>query len=90
MFGSSANRDWGFDTAHIIANPAYNAATNSSVPQFLIRRQASTLLVAPGGIINGGPLRGTAFRQDGTPYQYQYGSLTNSNYNVGGDWRTSE
>jgi len=90
IFGSSANRDWGFDTAHIIANPAYNATTNNSVPQFLIRRQASTLLVAPGGIINAGPLRGTAFRQDGTPYQYQYGSLTNSNYNVGGDWRTSE
>jgi iron complex outermembrane receptor protein len=90
LFGSSANRDWGFDTAHIIANPAYNAATNNSVPQFLVRRQASTLLVAPGGIINAGPLRGTAFRQDGTPYQYQYGSLTNSQYNVGGDWRTSE
>jgi iron complex outermembrane receptor protein len=95
LFGSSANRDWGFDTAHIIANPAYNATTNNSVPQFLVRRQASQMLVTPGGIINDTragrqSLRGTAFNQDGTSYQYQYGSLNNSQYTVGGDWRDSE
>jgi outer membrane receptor protein involved in Fe transport len=95
LFGSSANRDWGFDTAHIITNPAYNANTNNTVPQFLIRRQASQMLVTPGGIINDTragrqSLRGTAFNQDGSSYQYQYGSLNNSQYTVGGDWRDSE
>ena len=88
IFGSSAARDWPFQTAHILANPAYAAGNGN--PQFLIRQQTSTLQVAPGGIINAGPLRGTAFRQDGTPYQYQYGSLSNGLYNVGGDWRTSD
>jgi outer membrane receptor protein involved in Fe transport len=88
LFGSSANRDWGFDTAHIIPNPDYNG-TNA---QFLIRRQASQIRVTPGGIVNAGPLRGWAFREDGTPYQFQYGSLTTpqSQYTVGGDWRDSE
>lgn len=90
IFGTSANRKWPFDTAHIMPNPEYNAVTNPSVPQFIIRQQASTLLVAPGGIINAGPLRGTTFAQDGTPFQYQYGSLTTSQYNVGGDWRYSD
>jgi iron complex outermembrane recepter protein len=41
LFGSSANRDWGFDTAHIIANPAYNAATNNSVPQLTTSPRSS-------------------------------------------------
>jgi len=91
VFGATTARDWGFDTVHIIANPAYNAATGStSVPQFLIRSQVATLLATPGGIITDTPLRGTDFAPDGTPRQYEYGSLTNSQYNVGGDWRYSD
>jgi outer membrane receptor protein involved in Fe transport len=91
IFGATSSRNWGYDTAHIIANPAYNAATGqTSVPQFLIRSQASTLLATPGGIITGGPLRGIDFAEDGSPRLYRYGSLTNSQYNVGGDWRYSD
>ncbi|HEY4365750.1 MAG TPA: TonB-dependent receptor [Steroidobacteraceae bacterium] len=91
VFGATASRDWGFDTVHILANPAYNPATGAtSVPQFIIRGQASTLLATPGGIITGGPLRGTDFGPDGAPRKYQYGSLTNSQFNVGGDWRYSD
>lgn len=91
IFGAVASRDWGFDTVHILANPAYNAATGAtSVPQFIIRSQAATLLATPGGIITGGPLRGTEFGPDGSPRMYQYGSLTNNQFNVGGDWRQSD
>ncbi len=73
-----------------IANPAYNAATgNTSVPQFLIRRQAPrTLLAAPRRPHHEWTaLRGTSFAADGTPTTYQYGPGANSQFNVGGDWR---
>jgi iron complex outermembrane receptor protein len=89
LFGALASRDWGFDTVHILANPAYNAG-NTSVPQFLIRSQAATLLAAPGGLITSGPLRGTSFAADGTPTTYQYGPGANSQFNVGGDWQQSD
>jgi iron complex outermembrane receptor protein len=89
LFGALASRDWGFDTVHILANPAYGAG-NTSVPQFVIRSQAATLLAAPGGLITSGPLRGTSFAADGTPTTYQYGPQANSQFNVGGDWRLSD
>ncbi|WP_116810579.1 TonB-dependent receptor plug domain-containing protein [Steroidobacter cummioxidans] len=91
LFGALASRNWGFDTVHILANPEYNAATgNTSVPQFVIRGQAATLLAAPGGLITSGPLRGTSFAADGTPTTYEYGPQANSQFNVGGDWRLSD
>jgi outer membrane receptor protein involved in Fe transport len=102
LFGAVASRDWGYDTAHIISNPDYGTpdATHpnrsTSVPQFLLRRQAATLLAAPGGIItttpnkHNGPLGGTTFLQDGTPVPYVYGPGANSQFNVGGDWQLSD
>ncbi|MHB1205841.1 MAG: TonB-dependent receptor domain-containing protein, partial [Rhodospirillaceae bacterium] len=62
----------------------------TNVPRFLIRNQVGTLLATPGGIITSGPLKGTAFNPDGTPRTYTYGSLTNSQFNVGGDWKYSD
>lgn len=92
IFGAAGSRDWGFDTAHLLANPAYGTGLGQSltVPQFLVRAQAGTLLAAPGGLITSGPLRGTMFNQDGSPTQYRYGSLSNGQYNVGGDWELSD
>jgi iron complex outermembrane receptor protein len=91
LFGALASRNWGFDTVHILANPEYNAAEGrTSVPQFVIRSQAATLLAAPGGLITSGPLRGTTFTADGTPTTYEYGPEANSQFNVGGDWRLSD
>jgi len=91
LFGAQASRNWGFDTVHILANPEYNPATGStSVPAFIVRGQASTLLATPGGIITSGPLRGTDFSADGSPRMYRYGELTNSQFNVGGDWKYSD
>ena len=87
VYGAVDSRDWGFDTAHILVNPEYNPATgNTSVPQFVVRSQASTLLAAPGGIITSGPLRGVMFGKNGEPQTYEYGPLANSQFNVGGDW----
>lgn len=90
IFGANGARDWGFDTAKIIANPDYNADTNSSVPAFLVRNQVATILATPGGIITTGPLAGTTFDQNGNLGQYNYGSLTNSQFTVGGDWDYSD
>ena len=41
--------------------------------------QAHTVAAVVGGLITNGPLRGTAFRADGTPYQYQYGTVFPNN-----------
>lgn len=92
LFGALDSRNWGYDTVHILANPAYNNPTthDTSVPQFLIRSQAATLLAAPGGLITSGPLRGTTFTADGTPTPYHYGPEANSQFNVGGDWKSSD
>lgn len=96
LFGALASRDWGFDTVHILTNPAYNnpQTHDTSVPQFVIRSQAATLLAAPGGLITNtsanGLLGGTTFTADGTPVPYEYGPQANSQFNVGGDWRLSD
>jgi iron complex outermembrane receptor protein len=84
------SRAWAHDGAHIMANPLYNATTNPGVPQLLVRDHSSTSQEAPGGLIVSGPLKGTAFAKDGTPYQFQYGALTNGGFTVGGDWELSD
>ena len=85
-------------------NPAYNATTNSSVPQFTFVRGAGPVNSTPGSIITnsaGGAanrLRGLYFGQGGIVNQFQYGALT---FPVptgsavplrtqGGDWRVND
>jgi iron complex outermembrane recepter protein len=85
-------------------NPAYNATTNSSVPQFMFVRGAGPINSTPGSIITnsaGGAanrLRGLYFGQGGIVNQFQYGALT---FPVptgsavplrtqGGDWRVND
>jgi iron complex outermembrane recepter protein len=93
IFGARESRGkfWGYDTAKIIPNPAYNAVTNNTVPAFLWRQQVATLLATPGGIITAGPLKGVTFDKQGRAAgMYNYGSLTTAQFNVGGDWETSD
>ncbi len=78
----TVDRDWNATGYVRITNPAYDANTNNTVPQFLIRRQVGAANSTPGGLITnsaGGTansLRGIYFGQGGTPNQFVYGALT--------------
>jgi outer membrane receptor protein involved in Fe transport len=67
-------RDWNLEGWQAVVNPAYNATTNSGVPQRLVLDQISTANGRIGGIITSGPLRGTAFGEGGDPYRFIYGT----------------
>jgi len=79
-------RSWANTGALILENPLYTA-TNGQ-PFYILREQASIALIAPGGIITAGPLKGIAFGPDGQPFQWNYGFYGSStrNFQVGGDW----
>lgn len=98
------DRDWNATGYVRIQNPAYNATTNSSVPQFLIRRQVGAANSTPGGLITGSAggvanrLRGTYFGLGGAVQQYRYGALTFPDpagaaaptLTQGGDWQVND
>ncbi len=98
IYGASKSRGdfWSYDTGHLVENPLWAAVANPTTgalptnPRWLVRSQAATLLATPGGIITSGPLKGTAFNPDGTPRPYTYGSIVNSQFTVGGDWKYSD
>ncbi len=48
--------------------------TNNGLPQFNYRDFAQPYQYARYGLINNGPLQGIAFDQNGTPYNFNYGS----------------
>ncbi|MGE0447311.1 MAG: TonB-dependent receptor plug domain-containing protein, partial [Vicinamibacterales bacterium] len=89
--GESRGKFWGYDTYHIIENPAWNTTTGRANPRFLVRSQVGSILATPNGIITAGPLKGVTFDRSGRAAgMYNYGSLTNSQFTVGGDWQQSD
>ena len=75
------DRPWNHTGYVAVTNPAYNATTNSSVPQFLTTlRGIGVANQTPGGLITasaGGvanKLRGLYFDQGGIVRQFQYGT----------------
>jgi outer membrane receptor protein involved in Fe transport len=100
----NVDRDWNHTGFVRITNPAYNATTNSSVPQFLVRREVGATNSTPGSIIlnsSGGTanrLRGIYFGPGGSVNQFQYGALTFPSptgaspptLTQGGDWRIND
>ena len=95
------DREWNHTGFVRIANPAYNATTNNTVPQFLVRRQVGAANSTPGGLITnssgGSPLCGTYFGQGGSVNQFQPGTLSqpatfcpNPSRTQGGDWRVND
>lgn len=63
-------------------NPAYTATNNQ--PRFIHVDYAGPVSATPGGIITGGPLRGTYFEgPSATPLQFNYG-ISNSTFTAGG------
>jgi outer membrane receptor protein involved in Fe transport len=81
-------RAWDQNTTKILNNPAYGTGPgqSTSVPAFLLRSSRDMGLIQsnPNGIIFSGPLKGIAFDKQGNPYQFQYGSLSDTVYTIGG------
>jgi len=94
IFGAGESRAdfWGYDTAHIIDNPAWGTGAGQSPtnPRYLLRTQVATLLAAPGGLITSGPLKGIQFDKNGNPFPFNYGSINTAQFTVGGDWRQND
>ena len=82
-------RDWNNRGFALLQNPAYGttAGKTTSVPQNLFLYGVQLSNATAGGIITSGPLKGTAFNGDGTPYQFKYGALTSDPYTQTGDVR---
>lgn len=64
------NRPWATGN-YIINNPAYVAGNGQ--PKRLLVSGAGLNVGTPGGIITGGPLKGTQFDANGNPYPFDYG-----------------
>jgi len=98
------DREWNQRGFVRITNPAYNATTNNTVPQFLNPLMVGPANSTPGGIIlasSGGTanrLRGRYFGSGGAVNQFQYGALTFPSptgsaaptLTQGGDWRIND
>lgn len=80
--GDVYSREWGREERGTIANPGF--ATNG-LPATIYARNVRLATAVSGGIITAGPLRGTAFRPDGTPYAFNYGQVYGNNMIGGGD-----
>ena len=62
-------RDWCAVETSLVGRPA----GRTDVPSLNIFQNVRTASMAPGGLINAGPLRGTQFADDGTPIPFEYG-----------------
>jgi outer membrane receptor protein involved in Fe transport len=82
---SGCPRDWCQNHNYqTVVNPTYTA-TNGQ-PQYLAVYDTGNSLAAPGGLITGGPLKGTYFGIGGQTGQLNYGTVSGG-YIIGGDWR---
>jgi outer membrane receptor protein involved in Fe transport len=70
--GDQYSRDWGREEWGRITNSAF--ATNG-LPNFILAPNVHNVTTYSGSIVTAGPLKGTAFRPDGTPFQYEYGQV---------------
>jgi iron complex outermembrane receptor protein len=86
--GDCYSRDWCALEYQVITNPATATVPKlAGYPANNILPGAHTVAAVVGGLVVNGPLKGTAFRADGTPYAYQYGTVfpNNSTFMYGGD-----
>ena len=90
VFGN--NRPWNNTGTYMVVNPSYGtgAGQSTSVPQWLVVSGAQPSNATRGGIITSTALRGIAFGAGGTPYQFNYGSITLDPWTVGGNWQANQ
>jgi outer membrane receptor protein involved in Fe transport len=65
----AGGRDWFKQTTMINRN-----VSNDGLPQYVMRDYAQPYNFTKYGLISSGPLQGTAFDQNGVPFQFNYGS----------------
>jgi iron complex outermembrane recepter protein len=85
--GNCYSRDWCAREYQDVTNPATATVPKlAGYPANNILPNSHTVTAVAGGLIVSGPLKGTAFRPDGTPYAFQYGQVfpNNSTFMVGG------
>ncbi len=83
-------RTWAHESNYLVVNPAWNATTNPTVPQYLRLNHVGVINQTLGGAVLSGPLKGTAFGQGGVPFTINTGTLQSSNQFQGGDWQISD
>ncbi len=81
------NRGWNETNIGLLANPNY--LPGNGEPQLLILDPVNNARAAPGGLITSGPLKGIAFGPGGTPYQFDYGVLTDGSNMYGSSQASS-
>ncbi len=67
-----ASRPW-FNGSKVIPNPAYTPGNGQ--PQQIIAPNVSFSVADQGGLVTGGPLKGTTFGVNGQPAAYNYGRV---------------
>jgi outer membrane receptor protein involved in Fe transport len=79
---SQYDRDWGLQEYNVIGL----GSARGNLPANLLTPYGQYANMTTGGIINKGPLAGTAFGAGGSTYQFNYGSIVGANNNnmVGG------
>jgi iron complex outermembrane recepter protein len=85
--GNCYTRDWCAREYQDVTNPSTPTVPKlAGYPANNILPNTHTVTAVPGGLIVSGPLKGTAFGPDGTPYAFQYGQVfpNNSTFMVGG------
>ena len=93
-FGNRPPRDWQYGSPGTLLNPAFTPSNGQ--PEYLVVPNYASATATKGGIITTGPLRGTAFAADGTPYQFNFGTLDRvaagitPTYMSGGDWEDAD
>lgn len=81
---SIKSRPWSAAHPGQVTNPAYTS-TNGQPAQLLVASGAAFSNSFYGGVISSGPLKGVAFAPGGTTFPFNYGTLTTSTTQVGGD-----
>jgi outer membrane receptor protein involved in Fe transport len=80
--GLANGRDWFIQTTQI-----NRGVTNDGLPQFIVRNFVQSTGFTQYGLITGGPLRGTAFDENGNPFAFEYGTDCIGSFCIGGDLR---
>ncbi|HEY6922490.1 MAG TPA: TonB-dependent receptor, partial [Steroidobacteraceae bacterium] len=85
--GDCYTRQWCAREYQDVTNPSTATVPKlAGYPANNILPYTHTVTAVPGGLIVSGPLKGTAFDGNGTPYPFQYGQVfpNNSTFMVGG------